>query len=155
MNNKTEVLRVKRINEKAILPTKGSVYAAGYDLYSSEDKIVPAKGKDLIKTSIIIAVPPGNYGRIAPRSGLAWKNFIDTGAGVIDCDYRGEVMVLLFNHSDVNFEVKHGDRIAQLIIEKITETYIEEIDNIDSTERGSGGFGSTGISLKNEKEEKK
>ena len=64
-------------------------------------------------------------------------------------------MVLLFNHSDVNFEVKHGDRIAQLIIEKITETYIEEIDNIDSTERGSGGFGSTGISLKNEKEEKK
>ena len=145
-----EVLRVKKLNEKAIIPTKGSTSAAGYDLYSSEEKIVPSRGKELIKTSISIAVPPGNYGRIAPRSGLAWKNFIDTGAGVIDCDYRGELMVLLFNHSENDFQVKYGDRVAQLIIEKITETKIEETEDLDSTSRGIGGFGSTGVSLKNE-----
>lgn len=143
-----EILRVKRLDNNAFLPSKGSPLAAGYDLYSSEEKIVPARGKELIKTSLTIAVPPGNYGRIAPRSGLAWKNFIDVGAGVIDCDYRGEVMVLLFNHSENDFNVKKGDRIAQFIVEKITETIIEETDNFDQTERGSGGFGSTGVSLK-------
>ena len=142
------ILKIKKLNELAIIPTKGTQSAAGYDLYSSEVKTVPAKGKELIKTSISIAVPQGNYGRIAPRSGLAWKNFIGTGAGVIDCDYRGELMVLLFNHSDTNFDIKHGDRIAQLIIEKITETVIEECDDLDSTNRGNGGFGSTGVSIK-------
>jgi len=150
MNENREVLRIKRLNNNAFIPSKGTPLAAGYDLYSSEEKIVAARGKELIKTSLMIAVPPGNYGRIAPRSGLAWKNFIDVGAGVIDCDYRGEVMVLLFNHSDNDFKVKHGDRIAQFIIEKITDTVIEETDDLDQTERGVGGFGSTGVSLKPE-----
>lgn len=82
---------------------------------------------------------------IAPRSGLAWKHSIDVGAGVIDADYRGPVGVILFNHSDVDFEVKIGDRIAQLIIEKIIVPDVEEVDDLDSTVRGSGGFGSTGV----------
>jgi dUTP pyrophosphatase len=94
-----------------------------------------------------MAIPTGNYGRIAPRSGLAAKNFIDVGAGVIDSDYRGEVKVLLFNFSDVEFVVNPGDRIAQLIVEKYTRTEIEDVveGDLDSTERGAGGFGSTGV----------
>ncbi len=94
-----------------------------------------------------MAIPIGNYGRIAPRSGLAAKNFIDVGAGVIDSDYRGEVKVLLFNFSTTDFKINVGDRIAQLIIEKYTRTDIEEVTegDLDSTERWAGGFGSTGV----------
>lgn len=82
---------------------------------------------------------------VAPRSGLAWKHSIDVGAGVIDADYRGPVGVILFNHSDTDFEVKPGDRIAQLIIEKIITPEVLEVDDLDSTVRGEGGFGSTGV----------
>ena len=82
---------------------------------------------------------------VAPRSGLTWKNSIDVGAGVIDADYRGPVGVILFNHSDVDFEVKPGDRIAQLIVQKIVTPEVEEVDDLDATVRGSGGFGSTGV----------
>lgn len=81
----------------------------------------------------------------APRSGLAWKHSIDVGAGVIDADYRGPVGVILFNHSDVDFEVNTGDRIAQLIIQKIVTPEVTEVESLDSTQRGEGGFGSTGV----------
>jgi dUTP pyrophosphatase len=91
-------------------------------------------------------LPHGTYGRIAPRSGLAWKNYIDVGAGVIDEDFTGKVQVLLFNHSDVDFAVEQEDRIAQLIIERIKTPPVVEVFTIGGTERGSGGFGSTGIS---------
>ena len=93
----------------AQIPTRGSPDVAGYDLYSSEDTIVPAHGKAMVNTQISIATPPSTYGRIAPRSRLAAKNMITTGAGVIDADYRGVVFVLLFNHSDKDLEVKKGD----------------------------------------------
>ncbi len=86
-------------------------------------------------------------GRIAPRSGLAAKNFIDTGAGVIDADYRGQVKVLLFNHSDVDFEVKMHDRVAQLVLERIYTPEVREIDELVESVRGEGGFGSTGVSI--------
>jgi len=105
---------------------------------------VPAKGKFLVSTGLQIAPPAGHYARIAPRSGLASKLFIDVGAGVVDGDYRGEVKVLLFNFSDTEFEVKKGDRIAQLICEKYAHVEIVETDSLEETERGSGGFGSTG-----------
>lgn len=81
----------------------------------------------------------------APRSGLTWKHSIDVGAGVIDADYRGPVGVILFNHSDQSFEVKGGDRIAQMIIEKIMTPEVVEMEELDSTKRGAGGFGSTGV----------
>jgi dUTP pyrophosphatase len=90
-------------------------------------------------------VPPGTYGRVAPRSGLAWKHSIDVGAGVIDEDYRGNVGVILFNLSDVDFEVKEGDRIAQLVLEKIVTPEVEEVEELDESARGAGGFGSTGV----------
>jgi len=115
---------------------------------STSEVVVPAKGKALIPTGLAMAIPIGNYGRIAPRSGLAAKNFIDVGAGVIDADYRGEVKVLLFNFGEADFKVQPGDRVAQLIIEKYTRTEIEEVADgadLESTERGEGGFGSTGV----------
>ena len=102
-------------------------------------------GRALIHTEIAIAVPEGYYGRIAPRSGLALQCGIDVGGGVIDADYRGEVGVILFNHSDEDYHVKQGDRIAQLILEKIICPAIEQVDQLDETQRQTGGFGSTGI----------
>ena len=138
-------LFIKKLRPEAYIPKKGSVLAAGYDLFASEKTFVPGNGKAAIKTALSIHVPGGTYGRIAPRSGLAAKKFIDTGAGVIDEDYRGEVFVLLFNHSPEDFPVEIGDRIAQLIIERIAPTEIIETDDLDATERGADGFGSTGF----------
>lgn len=99
----------------------------------------------MVSSGISIAVPEGHYGRMAPRSGLAVKKFIDIGAGVIDCDYRGEIMILMFNFSNEDFEVKKGERVAQLIIEKISLPDVVQVENLDDTERGEGGFGSTGM----------
>ncbi|TFK92937.1 dUTP pyrophosphatase [Polyporus arcularius HHB13444] len=137
-------LLIKRHSEKARLPTRGSALAAGYDLYSAETKVIPARGKALVDTQISVAVPAGTYGRVAPRSGLASKFMIDTGAGVIDADYRGIVFVLLFNLSDQDFTVNEGDRIAQLILERIVTPDVVEVQDLDETLRGAGGFGSTG-----------
>ena len=133
------------------MPIIGSAHAAGYDLHSIEDSIVPARGKALIGTGLAFGIPEGNYGRIAPRSGLAAKHSIDVGAGVIDSDYRGEVKVLLFNFSDTDFKVVEGDRIAQMIITKYTMTALTEVKELDTTVRGDGGFGSTGVSLESKK----
>ncbi|KAI0301823.1 dUTP diphosphatase [Multifurca ochricompacta] len=140
----TSNLLIKRLSKKAKLPTRGSALAAGYDLYSAEKKVIPARGKALIDTQLSIAVPPGTYGRVAPRSGLASKFMIDTGAGVIDADYRGVVHVLLFNHSEVDFTVEEGDRIAQLVVERIETPAVVEVENLETTLRGASGFGSTG-----------
>ncbi|EGR30580.1 hypothetical protein IMG5_128830 [Ichthyophthirius multifiliis] len=141
MSKNFAILQIKKLHKQAIIPQKGTSGAAGYDLCACQETTIPAKGKQLVKTGLSIAVPTGNYARIAPRSGLAWKNFIDVGAGVIDEDYRGEVNVLLFNHSNDDF------KIAQMIIEKITPTIIQEVEELDETLRGEGGFGSTGVSL--------
>ncbi|XP_045384547.1 deoxyuridine 5'-triphosphate nucleotidohydrolase, mitochondrial [Lemur catta] len=137
-------LRFARLSEHATAPTRGSARAAGYDLYSAYDYTIPPMEKAVVKTDIQIALPSGCYGRVAPRSGLAAKHFIDVGAGVIDEDYRGNVGVVLFNFGKEKFEVKKGDRIAQLICERIFYPEIEEVQVLDDTERGSGGFGSTG-----------
>ena len=99
----------------------------------------------MVKTGLAIAIPENTYARIAPRSGLAVKNFLDTGAGVVDYDYRGEVGVVLFNHAEVDYEVKVGDRIAQLILERISMADCVEAEELFDTERGVGGFGSTGV----------
>jgi deoxyuridine 5'-triphosphate nucleotidohydrolase len=113
-------LQIKLLSPTAKAPTRGSAYAAGYDLYASKATTVPARGKVLVDTDISIAVPAGTYGRVAPRSGLASKHSIDVGAGVIDADYRGPVKVLLFNLSEVDFKVEVGERVAQLIVERVS-----------------------------------
>jgi dUTP pyrophosphatase len=137
-------LLVKRLNEHATLPARGSPLAAGYDLSSSEDVSIPKGTRGLVGTGIAFTVPHETYGRIAPRSGLAVKKGIQVGAGVIDRDYTGEVKVVLFNHGDEDFVIKKGDRIAQLIIEKIEMPEVKLVDELLVTERGEGGFGSTG-----------
>ena len=114
---------------------------------------VLAKGKAVVKTGLAIAVPDGCYGRIAPRSGLAVRNNVDIGIGVIDADYRGGVGVVMFNHSDEDFKVRLGDRIAQLILEQIKTPPVKEVSELDSTVHGSSGYGSTGMSSDRDKAE--
>ena len=142
---------IKPLTETATAPTRGSEDAAGYDLYADTpdtDIIVPAHGKAIVKTGLSMAIPQHHYGRIAPRSGLAWKHFIDVGAGVIDRDYRGEVGVVLYNFSDIDYLIKHKDRIAQIILTRYITPPLVIIteDELPTTERGSGGYGSTGVS---------
>lgn len=140
-------LRIKLLSERAVPPTRASGGAAGYDLASAVDCVVPAHGRCVVATDLAVAVPRGTYGRIAPRSGLAARNFIDTGAGVIDADYRGNVGVLLFNHSPEDFSVRRGDRVAQLVLECIVTPEVSVVpadEDLDGTARGTGGFGSTG-----------
>ncbi|KAL4938109.1 dUTPase-like protein [Aspergillus oleicola] len=137
-------LQVKKLTPTARAPTRGSAFAAGYDLYASKEITIPAKGKALVDTGLAVAVPEGTYGRVAPRSGLASKNFIDVGAGVIDADYRGEVKVLLFNFSDSDFKIQDGDRVAQLVLERIFTPEVVVVEELAESVRGAGGFGSTG-----------
>ena len=139
--------RVELSTEFAKVPTRGTKDSAGYDLYASEDCVVKSRSQSLVPTGIKISIPSCLYGRIAPRSGLALAHSIDVGAGVVDSDYRGEVTVLLFNHSNnIDFEIKKGDRIAQFILEHISTPTIQVVDSVDDgSERQAMGFGSTGI----------
>jgi len=117
---------------------------AGADLKASEGCTVPARGKCLVSTGLSIALPDGHVGLIWPRSGLDVKHSIDCGAGVIDAKYRGEVKILLFNHSDDDFNIEPGDRIAQLLIQKVESVNFMPVDNLEETARNQAGFGSTG-----------
>ena len=147
-NTWMENLCVEKMVPSAILPTRESEFAAGYDLYAFEDGVVHPYSQCLCKLKIKIHMPPGVYGRIAPRSGLSYRNGIQIGGGVIDADYQGEVGVILMNSKDQVFTFKRGDRIAQLILEKCTIVPIREVKSIvqifGDTTRGSEGFGSTG-----------
>lgn len=141
-----DTLKIFLRSDKATLPTRGSALAAGYDLYALEDAVIPGQGQGLVSTDVSVIVPFGTYGRVAPRSGLAVKHGISTGAGVVDADYRGEIKVVLFNHAKADFAISKGDRIAQLVLEKIVMAEIQQIsaDELVATERGEGAFGSTG-----------
>ena len=144
------MLKMQKLSNNVALLKRSTDGAAGYDMCALQNCTIPAGGKGLVKTGLSISFPIGLYARIAPRSGLALKKFIDVGAGVVDGDYRGEVGVVLFNHGDQDFEVKMGDRIAQLILEKIDTPPIEEVQGLDDTVRGIGGFGSTGVKSGND-----
>ena len=144
------ILKVQKLNNNAALPKRSTGGAVGYDLCASQSCTIPAGGKGLVHTGLSISFPAGLYARIAPRSGLALKKFIDVGAGVVDADYRGEVGVVLFNHGDQDFEVKMGDRIAQLILEQISTPEVVEVSGLGETVRGSSGFGSTGMQSGND-----
>jgi dUTP pyrophosphatase len=149
VQNQNKITWIK-FGDDAIIPTKGSKYSAGYDLYASLDAIIPKRDRLLVPTDIGVKVPFGYYGRIAPRSGFTLKKKTDIGAGVIDADYRGKIGVIIFNHSDVDIKVSKGDRIAQIIFEKIyieteePDVILHSDETQNETERGSGGFGSTG-----------
>jgi dUTP pyrophosphatase len=140
-------LRIERTSLEARIPTRATPGSAGLDLYSAEDVVILPKNKSKVNVGIKVALPEGCYGRIAPRSGLAVNYFIDVGAGVIDQDFRGEIVVVLFNFSDKHFQVKKGDKIAQFIVEKILIPELVECESLscDFTERGQSGFGSSGV----------
>ena len=128
-----------------MLPVRGSAGTAGYDLCAASNYVIPSRGKDTVDTGLAVALPSGTYARIAPRSGLAIRNFIDVGAGVVDSDYRGEIKVVLFNHSAEDFAVQAGDRIAQLILERIKTPQVKKVATLDDIDRGAHGFGSTRV----------
>lgn len=137
---------VKKLDLDAHIPTKAHKDDAGWDLYSNENAVIYPSEKVIIKTGIALAIPRGYYGRIAPRSGLAVKNGINVLAGVVDAGYRNEIGVVLINHHiDNQFPIAKGDRIAQIIFERVDPFEIEEVlEFFDNTHRGMGGFGSTG-----------
>ena len=141
------MLRVKKLHSEAVLPSRGSSDAAGYDLTSTESHIILPGHRAVVGTGIAVELPEGTYGRVAPRSGLAVKNGLQVGAGVVDRDYRGELKVVIFNHDlKDTYIVKPGYRIAQLVLEKIDCPEVEEIlETLQETDRGDGGFGSTGV----------
>ena len=117
---------------------------AGADITASEKISIPPRERTLVSTGVRLEIPEGYVGLIWPRSGLAVKKGIDCGAGVIDSHYRGEVKVLLFNHSDNEFQIEPGDRIAQILIQKVERVEFHLVDQLNETARSDAGFGSTG-----------
>ena len=144
---RTNQLLVQILGQNGKVPTRGTEFAAGYDLYSAEEVTLKAKTRQAISTEIAILVPSGTYGRIAPRSGLALKHSIDIGAGVVDEDYCGPIKVILINHGKDDFVVKVGVRIAQLVLECIVTPDTEMVNSLPESTRGDKGFGRTGISI--------
>ena len=145
MSNNHVHVNVLKCHEDAQMPKRGSGFSAGSDLHSVLDYYIEPKSRCLISTGLKMQFPSNVYARIAPRSGLALKNGIDVMAGVIDPDYTGEIKVLLYNTSDMQFEIKKGDRIAQIIFEQFKYPNFSEVSEINETDRSSGGFGSTGV----------
>ena len=145
------VVKVKRLCNNARLQVRGTAGAAGYDLAAAQTAVVPTHGKVLVKTGLSISMPTGCYGRIAPRSGLALKKSIDLGAGVVDEDYRGELGVILFNFGEEDFKTNMGDKISQMIFERVKTPAIVEAGSLEETGRGNQGFGSTGINSEDQK----
>lgn len=143
-NSDDDKLKIQKLSDNAIIPIKGTKHAAGYDLYSIETIIIPPLSRVLVNIGLSITTPEGTYGRIAPRSGMA-LNGIDVGGGVIDQDYTGPLKVILINSNDEEFRVVEGMKIAQLVCEKIYYPEIKIVEKLESTERGSNGFGSTDV----------
>jgi dUTP pyrophosphatase len=157
-------LLIKKLADDAVIPTRGSPGSIGFDLYaylpppdfsSVYDSLLERQQRKRsvhfgevvpVRTGISVSIPDGHYGRIAPRSGLAAKFGCHVLAGVVDADYRGELIVLLtvLSKSPAPLVISHGDRVAQLIIERASTPDVEVVDSLDDTSRGSGGFGSTG-----------
>lgn len=142
-------IQIKKLRENAVVPTCGSRYSAGYDLYASmdvESVVIPPHGTVKIGTGLAIAVPEGYFGAIFARSGLATKQGLRPAncVGVADSDYRGEYIVALHNDTDQPKAVANGDRIAQLVVLPCMALDFEVVNELSDTDRGAGGFGSTG-----------
>jgi deoxyuridine 5'-triphosphate nucleotidohydrolase len=140
------VLRFRKLRPDAYVPSRATPHSAGLDLHAPYGLIIPAGKQALIGTSLSVKLPKNCCGRIAPRSGLALRYSVDVLAGIIDADYQGEVFVLLINHGTEEFRITRGDRIAQLIVERILFPTLIEDENISEipTERGTHGLGSSG-----------
>jgi len=142
-------VRFKKLRSDAIIPQYMTELAAGMDLCAAVDAPVVLRPgqRILIPTGLAMAIPPGYEGQVRPRSGLALKNGIAlvNSPGTIDADYRGEVGIILINHGNEDVTVQHGDRIAQLVIAPVRRAFLEVVDDLDRTQRNTGGFGHTGV----------
>ncbi len=137
-------IKVQRLNSEAIIPTKANLSDAGWDLYAAEDAIIDPSARELISTGVAIAVPEGFVGLIWDRSSMAAKRGVHRFAGVIDSGYRGEIKVCLWNASDRYCVVNRGERIAQILFQQVPPFTLIEVFSLDDTDRGRGGFGSSG-----------
>lgn len=141
-------VKIKKLDKNAVIPTYGSEFSAGADLYyaGTEALDIEAGKTVLVHTGVALEIPEGLVGLIFARSGLATKRSLAPAnkVGVIDSDYRGEIMVALHNHSDVTQRVEAGERVAQIVLVPYVAAAFEETDELDDTARGAGGFGSTG-----------
>ena len=140
-----ESLEFLKLHSSATLPTRGSEHAAGLDLYSNEQVTLAPHERALVRTGLSVAIPHGFYGRVAPRSGLAVKHGLDVLAGVIDSDYRGELLCALINHGTEPLQITVGMRMAQLVVEVIATPKAVWSEDLSETSRGAGGMGSTGV----------
>lgn len=139
------ILAAKRLRPDAILPTRATAESVGYDLYAVERVTLYARDYVKVETGIAVATPPGTYGRIAARSGLAARHGLDVLAGVVDPDYRGGLVVIVSNYGSMRpVTIEPGDRVAQLILERCETPPVVELAELPGTERGAAGFGSTG-----------
>ena len=138
-------IQVKKLSEDAILPKFIRDGDAAMDLYSNEDVVLEPGQRLAVKTGIALAIPEGHAGLIWDRSGLAARNGITTMGGVIDSNYRGEIGIILQNHSSEPLQVEKGMRIAQMLIQKVEQRELVEVESLDETHRGDAGFGSSGL----------
>jgi dUTP pyrophosphatase len=149
----SDKFRIVRMNDNAKIPTRATPGSAGYDLYSSEESIILANNRNVVKTGLKIEIPKGYCGQVWPRSGFSVNSGIESGAGIIDSDYRGELMVVLYNHSLSNFKIEKHMRMAQLLLVKIDLPLVSDVtDELHklselkiSDDMRTGGFGSTGV----------
>ena len=137
----------RRIHPDAAVPAYAHEGDAGMDLRSVDDVVIPPGRRALVHTGLVMQLPPCAEAQVRPRSGLALKHGVTVlnAPGTIDAGYRGEVGVILANFGDSDFEVKKGDRIAQLVVAPVTQPAVVEVDEVSSSDRGDGGFGSTGV----------
>lgn len=141
------IIKVKRVKDNAIIPSYAHKGDAGVDLHSTEDYLVDSGQRVLVSTGLQIAIPMGYEAQVRPRSGLALKHGISivNTPGTIDAGYRGDIGIILINHGKERFEIKKGQKIAQMVFAKVEEVKFEEADKLDDTSRGTGGFGSTSL----------
>lgn len=137
-------IKINKLENDAVVPNKANLTDAGYDLYAVEETKIPARGRSIVRTGISMAIPNGHVGLIWPRSGLAVKSGIDVLAGVVDSGYRGEVCIVLQNHTEYDYIVRKHDRAAQMLIQQILSPSISLVDSLNESDRGTGGFGSSG-----------
>ena len=139
-------IKIKKIDSSAVIPKYQTSQAAGFDLHALGGYTIEAGERALVGTGLAMALDEGYELQIRPRSGLAYKNGVTVlnTPGTIDSDYRGEIKVLLMNHSDEVFKVEAGERVAQAVLKAVIQADIITVDELDDTERGAGGFGSTG-----------
>lgn len=139
---------IKKLHPHAIVPTFGSLYAAGADLHTIETVTIPPGQRALLRTGLAMVIENGYVGLIWPRSKLAAKQGLDRLAGVVDSDYRGEVMISLVNHGHDEVALRKGDKVAQMLFQEIEQPLFWEVDKLDITDRGSAGVNDTDMRLR-------